>query len=37
MTLVETLIDHNDCHKVPLSNEKLRQVASTITEETEEE
>ena len=37
MTLVETLIDHNDRHNVPLSNGKLRQAVSTVMEETGEE
>ena len=37
MTLVENLIDHNDRHNVPFSNEKLWQEVSTVMEETEEE
>ena len=37
MTLVETLIDHNDCHNVPFSNENIRQSVSTVMAETEEE
>ena len=37
MTLVETLIDHNDRHNVPLSNEKLQQAVSTVMSETEED
>ena len=28
--LLETIIEHNDCHKVPLSKEKLRKVVSMI-------
>ena len=36
MTLMETLIDHNGCHNVPLSNEKLQQAVSTVISETEE-
>ena len=34
MTLVENLIDHNDLHNVPLSNEKLRQAVGTVMSET---
>ena len=34
---METLIDHNDRHNVPLSNEKLRQGVSTVMAEKEEE
>ena len=37
MTLLETIIDHNDHNNVPLSNEKLQQSVSTVMEETEEE
>ena len=37
MTLVETLIEHNDCHNVPLSNENIRQSGSKVMSETEEE
>ena len=37
MTLVETLIDHNDRHKVSLSYEKLQQAVSTVLAEIEEE
>ena len=37
MTLVKTLIDHNDRQNLPLSNEKLRQSVSTVMVETEEE
>ena len=37
LNLVETLMDHNDCHNAPLSNEKLRQAVSTVIVETEEE
>ena len=37
MNLLETVFDHNDCHNVPLSYEKLRKEISTIMEETEEE
>ena len=37
MALVETLIDHNDCHNVQFSNEKLQQAVSTAMEKTEEE
>ena len=35
--LLETIIEHNDHHKVPLSNEKLLQLVSVIVAETEEE
>ena len=31
--LLETIIDRNDRHKVPLSNEKIRQVVSAIIAE----
>ena len=34
---METIIDHNDRHNVPLSNENLRQAVSRIMSETEEE
>ena len=37
MALVETLIDHNDRHNVPFSNEKLLQEVSTVVADTEEE
>ena len=37
MTLVETLIDHNDSHNVTLSNKKLRQAVSIVMEKMEEE
>ena len=37
MTLVETLIDHNDRHKVSLSYEKLQQAVSTVLAKIEEE
>ena len=30
MTMVETLIDHNYCHNVPFSNEKLQQSVSKV-------
>ena len=33
MTLVETLIDYNDRHDIPLSNEKLCHSVSKVTEE----
>ena len=35
--MLETLIDHNDCHNVQFSNEKLQQAVSTAMEKTEEE
>ena len=35
--MLETLVDHNDCHNVPLSNKNLRQAFSKITAEMEEE
>ena len=34
--MLETLIDHNDRHNVPLSSEKLRQPVSRVMAETEE-
>ena len=34
---METLIDHNDCHNLPFSNQKLQQEVSTVMTETEEE
>ena len=33
----ETLVNHNDCHNAPLSNDKLRQAVSKVMEEIEEE
>ena len=35
--ILETLVDHNDRHNAPLSNEKLRQAVSKVVAETEEE
>ena len=35
--ILETLVDHNDHQNAPLSNEKLLQAVSKVTEETEEE
>ena len=35
--LLETMFEHNDCHNVTFSNEKLRQAVSKIMAETEEE
>ena len=35
--MVETLTGHNDCHNVPLSNEKILQAVSTVMAKTEEE
>ena len=35
--LLETLVDYNDHHNAPLSNENLRQKIITVMEETEEE
>ena len=35
--MLETLVDHNDFHNAPLSNEKLRQSFSKFMAETEEE
>ena len=35
--MLETLVDHNDCHNAPLSNEKLQQSVSKVMEELEEE
>ena len=32
-----TLVDYNDCTKIPLSNEKIRQAFSKVVAETEEE
>ena len=37
MTLVETLIDHNDRQNVQFSNEKLRQAVNIVMVKTEEE
>ena len=34
--MLETIVDYNDHHSAPLSNEKLRQAISTVMEETEE-
>ena len=34
---LETIIDHDDCHNVAFSNEKLRQAFSKIMAEMEEE
>ena len=35
--MLDTLVDYNDHHNAPLSNEKLRQAISKVMEETEEE
>ena len=35
--MLEDLVDYNDCHNAPLSNEKLRQAVSKFTAEMEEE
>ena len=35
--MLETLVNHNDCHNDPFSNENLRQAVSTVMSETEEE
>ena len=35
--MLETLVNHNDRHNAPFSNEKLWQAFSTVMEETEEE
>ena len=35
--LLETLVDYNDNHDAPFSNEKLRQEISIVMTETEEE
>ena len=37
MNLLENIIKHNDCHNVPLSNEKLQKAVSSIMSEMEEE
>ena len=37
MTLVETLIEHNDHHNVALSNDNLRQAIIKVVAETEDE
>ena len=34
--ILETLIEHNDCHTAPLSSEKLQQAVSRVMAETEE-
>ena len=34
--ILETLVDHNDCHNAPFSNEKLQQAVSKFMVETEE-
>ena len=34
--MLETKIDHNDCHNEPLSSEKLRQAVSRVMAETDE-
>ena len=35
--VLETLVDHNDCHNAPFSNEKLYQAVSKVMSEMEEE
>ena len=35
--MLETLVDYNDHHNAPLSNDKLRQAVSKFMVETEEE
>ena len=35
--ILENIVDHNDCHNAPLSNEKFRQAVSKVMAETEEE
>ena len=35
--LLETTVEHNDFHKTPFSEEKIRKVVNTIVAETEEE
>ena len=35
--MLKTLVDHNDCHNAPLSNDKLQQAVSKVMAETEEE
>ena len=37
MKMLETLIDHNDCHNAPLSSENFRNAVSRVMTETEEE
>ena len=37
MTLVESLIDHNECHNAQFSNENIWQAVSKFVAETEEE
>ena len=34
--MLETLIDHNDCHNAPFSSEKLWQAVIRVMSETEE-
>ena len=35
--LLETIVDYNDRHNTPLSNDKLRPAVSKVVAETEEE
>ena len=35
--MFENLVNHNDCHNAPLSNEKLQQAVSKVMAETKEE
>ena len=35
--MMETIVDHNDCHNASLSNEKLQQAVDKVVADTEDE